>query len=304
MSRFRRALAPAVVLAWAVSGPRASGQTEAPPAAPAPTRTPAVRSPGNAEWEPSIARARVRAAREGKFVFVELDEEGCGNCQRMDALLYPAFDFEALLLEMVPVKTSRSSPEGASTAARYGIGEVPALLVVTPEGRLVFLMQGFTSAPQFYQHVKQDLDAYRAFARRVELQNVAKLPAKEAFETGRELSQRRDAAAAVPRLERVATAPGATREMRESALQLAAEAQLDLAKPDAARRTIEKLIATTKDAGRRERAELLRAQIPLTEKKPAEALALFRAFRQKYPQSKYGGDVDQLIRRLEQQGAR
>ena len=266
---------------------------------PPPTRTPVVRSPGNAEWEPSIARARVRAAREKKLVFVELDEPGCGNCERMDALLYPAFDFEALLIDTVPVKTSLVSPEGASTASRYGIAEVPAVLIVTAEGRLAFLMQGFTNAPQFYSHVKHDLDAYRAFARRVDGQDVSKLSAAEAFETGNELAQRRDSAAALPRFQRVSQAPGATPEMRETALQHAAEAELDLGRPLAARASIEKLLATTHDPERRERAELFRAQIPLAEKRPAEALALLRAFRKTHPDSRYAGEVDQVIRKLE-----
>jgi len=273
-------------------------------AAPPPTRTPVVRSPGNAQWEPSIARARARAAKEKKLVFVELDEPGCGNCDRMDALLYTAFDFEALLVDKVPVKTSRLSPEGMSTAERYGIGEVPAILIVNPEGRLVFLMQGFTNAPNFYSHVKHDLDAYRAFARRVDAQDVAKLPAAEALETGRELAQRRDSAAALTRFQRVSQAPGATAEMRETALQLEAEAELDLERPLAARASIEKLLATSKDPARREQAELFRAQIPLAEKKPSEALALLRAFRKTHPDSRYAAEVDQVIRKLESQGAR
>src|SRR5437867_12939431 len=62
----------------------------------------AVRSPGNAQWSPTVEEARKRAARERKFLFVEFDQEGCGRCQRMDILLYPAFDFEALLIPMVP----------------------------------------------------------------------------------------------------------------------------------------------------------------------------------------------------------
>ena len=282
----------------------ATGRAQTAEPAPAPTRTPVVRSPGNAEWEPSIARARARAAKEKKLVFVELDEPGCGNCERMDALLYTAFDFEALLIGMVPVKTSLVAPEGVSTAERYGIGEVPAILIVNPEGRLVFLMQGFTNTPNFYSHVKHDLEAYREFAKRVDAQDVAKLPAAEALDTGRELAQRKDPAAALPRFQRVSQAPGATVEMKETALQLAAEAELDLGRPMGARASIEKLLATSKDPARRERAELFRAQIPLAEKKPAEALALLRAFRKTHPDSRYVSEVDQVIRKLEAQGAR
>jgi thioredoxin-related protein len=56
----------------------------------------AVRSPGNATWASTVEEGAKRAASEGKFLFVEFDRQGCGHCQRMDQLLYPAFDFEAL----------------------------------------------------------------------------------------------------------------------------------------------------------------------------------------------------------------
>src|SRR5439155_9730137 len=81
----------------------------------------AVRSPGNAPWAPTVEEAAKRAAREGKFLFVEFDQQGCGHCQRMDVLLYPAFDFEALLIPMVPVKVLLESTEGKEMARRHGI---------------------------------------------------------------------------------------------------------------------------------------------------------------------------------------
>jgi hypothetical protein len=269
-------------------------------AQPAPTRTPVVRTPGNADWAPNIAAARDRAARDKKLVFIELDDKDCGNCQRMDALLYPAFDFEALLIGMVPVKVRLDSFDGKTTAHRYEIDEAPSILVLTAEGRLVFVMQGFQNAPEFYRHIHHDLDAYRAFSKKIDAQDVTTLPAAEALATGRQLFQARDSRAALPRLERVGKAPEATPAMREEALEITATAQLDLGQSAASRLTIEKLIATTKDPDRRERAELFRAQIPLSEDKPAEALALFQAFLKEHPQSKYASGVDAMIQKLQQ----
>src|SRR5437868_10218937 len=96
----------------------------------------AVRTPGNAQWAPTVEEAGKRAAREGKFLFVEFDQQGCGHCQRMDILLYPAFDFEALLIPMVPVKVLLESAEGKEMARRHGIREAPAILILSPEGRM------------------------------------------------------------------------------------------------------------------------------------------------------------------------
>ena len=287
-----------LLLAAAAAGPLAA--QPAPDATPTPIVAGPVHSPGNADWASGFEEARSRAAGQQKFVFVELTKRDCGNCQRMDSLLYPAFDFEALLIPMVPVKLDWRSPEAAELARRFEIGDVPAILIVTPEGRLVFEMQGFRNAPDFYGHVHRDLDAYRSFARRVEAQDVPKLSAREALDTGRELYQRKDPGAALPRLDRAGKAPDATAAIRDEALELEAAVKLDLGQIAGSRQTIEKLLAKTKDRDRRERAEIFRAQIPLAENRPADALALFRAFRKEHPTSKYAAGVDEMIRKLEE----
>ncbi len=259
-----------------------------------------VTSPGNAEWAATSEEARKRAAAEDKFVFIEFESPECGNCKRMDGLLYPAFDFEALLIGMVPVKLDLESPEGRELTSRYGIGEVPAILILSAEGRLIFRMEGFLNAPDFYRQVHKDLDAYRRFTRRIEAQDIPRISAQEALETGRELYERADPATALPRLTRAASHPKATPSQRDSSREILAAAELDLGRPAASRKTINQLIATTKSGERRERAELFRAQIPLAENKPAKALALFRKFRKDHPNSPHLARVNELVARLEE----
>jgi thioredoxin-related protein len=256
--------------------------------------------PGNTIWATSVEDAIQRAAREGKFVFFEFVKKECGNCKRMDGLLYPAFDFEALLVPMVPVKVSLESPLGKELGARYNIEDAPAVLVATPEGRLVFLMNGFFNQSDFFQHANGAVEGYRKFARQIESQDIAKLSAKEAFDTGNQLYYRSDPKAALPRLQRAASAPGASASQREDALELLAAAQLDLGKPAESRQTVERLLTKTKDRVRRERVEIFRAQIPLAENRPAEALALFRKFQKEHPTSPHISRVNELVHRLEE----
>lgn len=257
-----------------------------------------VRSPGNADWATTLEDARQRAASQKKFLFVEFDSRDCGNCKRMDNLLYRAFDFEALLVPMVPVKLMIDSGEGAELARRLGIKEAPAVLIRSPEGRMVVLMEGFSSTQDFYSNVRKELDTYRAFARKVETQDVAKLPAREALETGRELFQRGDPAAALPRLRRAAAHPGAKAVERDEARELLAAAELEGGDFKASRQTINRLIESTRDAARRERAELFRAQLPLAENKPEEADALYKKFEKDHPDSKYLPQVRAIRTRL------
>lgn len=301
MQKIERGRRPAVSLLTVLFAAAAPAAQQPPPA---PSPTPIVgggpvRSPGNADWAASLEEARARATAKDKLVFVEFDRAGCGNCQRMDSLLYPAFDFEALLIPMVPVKVDLGAPDGMELARRYGIDEAPAVLITTPEGRLVFRMQGFQNTPNFYGHVHQDLDLYRRFARRVEGQGISKLPAREALETGRELYQRLDPEAALPRLERVLAASDAAPAMRDEAREILAAVEFDLGQTAVSRKQIDILITQTRDAARRERAELFRAQIPLAEGRPGEALKLYREFQKDHPQSRYISQVESIIHKIE-----
>jgi tetratricopeptide (TPR) repeat protein len=279
----------------------ASTLTQEPPAAtppPSPSNPP-VASPGNAEWASSGDEARAKAAVEKKLVYYEIESPRCDDCRRMHALLYPALDFEALLTGMVPVRVALDSEEGKRLDAEYSIGQAPAVLIATPEGRLAFLMHGFKDATDFYQHVHTDLRTYREFVKRIEAQDVAKLPAEEAFQTARQLFARFDYAEARRRFKRASMAPDAKPAMREAALEGLAAAELRLGQPAQARKTIDQLIRMTKAPDMRERAELFRAQIPLAERKPDEALALYKRFVKDHPKSKYLDQVRTLIARLE-----
>jgi thioredoxin-related protein len=291
-----------VVLFATLALPAATPVANAPSDQP---RSPQVSSaiplgPGKVLWAVSPDEASQRAARENKFVFLEFVKEGCGNCKRMDALLYPAFDFEALLVGMVPVKVDLETPVGKEFVRRYDIDATPAILITTAEGRLVFLMAGFYNQADFFRHATSAVEGYRKFARQVDSQDIPKLSAKEALDTGNELYRRSDPGAALPRLRRAVSVPGATTGERDDALELLAAVELDLGQSASSRQTIERLLKTTKDRARRERAEIFRAQIPLAENRPAEALALFHKFQKDHPTSPHIQRVNDLVQRLEE----
>jgi len=295
LPRIRRPRTAAAVLAFSLAAAIAAGQTTPEPS---PGTKPPVTSPGNAVWARTAEEARTRAASEKKLVYYEFESEGCGNCVRMEALLYPAFDFEALLIGMVPVKLRNDSAEAKPLVEKYKITEMPSVLITTPEGRLVFLMQGFKDPNEFYAHAHRDLDAYRQFVKKLDAP-VEGLSAVEALAIGRELFARQDMKAAIPYLRRAAAAPKPGPGIRETALEGLAAAELETGDAAASRKTIDRLISTAKDADQKERAELFRAQIPLSRNEPAEALALYKQFVKDHPNSKYNERVQSFIARLE-----
>ena len=295
-----------LVLLGALAVPAAGQDSTAPASAatPAAASTPAapperaVRSPGNAEWATTAEAAVARAREQHKLVFYEFASPRCDNCSRMDTLLYPAFDFEALLIGMVPVKIALDTSNGIKIAERFGIKEAPAVVITTAEGRLAFMMKGFKDPQDFYGHVHRDLETHRAFSKKIDAQNVATLPAAEALASARQLAARLDYAEARPRFRRAATAPGSKPEVREAAMEGLASTELEVGDSVESRKTIDKLIRTTQNADTKERAELFRAQIPLAERKPDEALALYKKFEKDHPRSRYLDQVRTLIERL------
>lgn len=269
----------------------------APPSNAGPANRP-VTSPGNAVWASTVEEARERATLENKLVFYEFDSPKCGDCHRMQGLLYPAFDFEALLIGMVPVKVRYDFPDSKPLQEIYGVATSPSILITTAQGRLVFLMQGFKDAQDFYRHAHKDLALYRQFAKKIDAQDIDTLAANEALATGRELVARKDPEAALPRLKRASVAPDPGAGVREAALESLAAVQLELGDPAASRKSIDQLIVTTKNPDQKERAELFRAQIPLSENRPEEALALYKKFAKDHPDSKYLERVQSFISRL------
>ena len=292
--RIRSLIARAAFACLLAAAPALS-QTTAPPA---PPENRPVKSPGNADWAPTVADARKRAETEKKLVYYEFESQGCDDCRRMQKLLYPAFDFEALLVGMVPVRVHYGAPEVQPLQELYGIATAPAVLITTPSGRLVFLMNGFKDAPDFYAHVHKDLDLYRQFEKKLAGQNVDTLTANEALATGHELYARKDPEAALPMLKRAAAAQNPGPGVRERALEELAAVQLELGDAAASRETIDRLISVAKNADQKERAELFRAQIPLSQNNPAEALALYKQFVKDHPNSKYVERVQSFIARL------
>lgn len=254
--------------------------------------------PGKANWAETFAAARSRARGEKKLVYVEFARKDCGNCSRMDGLLYPAVDFEMTLLRMVPVLLDLDREDAAALAARYGIKEAPAVLILSPGGALVFRVVGFDDQRQFYTHVRRALKDYDQFNVRV-IHEPEKIddPAEQ-LSLGLEFFKRLDPEEAEPRLAKAAASPKASDEVRDKAFSYLASARFQTGDFTGSRKAIEALLKATKNPDEVEQGELFRAQILLAEGKPGPARKQYEFFLQKYPESKRRKDVELILARL------
>lgn len=285
----------AAALLLSAAGIAAAG--DAPASAPTATRTVATipDGPGKARWEPTYAKARERAAAEGRVVFVEFTEPACGNCVRMDALLYPAVNFEMMLLRMVPVKLDRTAGEGPALAQRYGIAVSPAALVVSAGGALVFRVNGFDNPGDFYRHVSESMAEWDKLNVRMVHEPEFIADPKEELALGAALALRFDPEEAAPRFARAAASAAADAETRDAALTYLAAAQFKMKRYAESRATIDAILEKSRDPKVREQAELFRGELAIAEGRREEARRTILAFLRDHPDSPLAGNARQML---------
>ncbi|HKB70335.1 MAG TPA: tetratricopeptide repeat protein [Thermoanaerobaculia bacterium] len=291
---------PGIAVLFAVCAAAAAAGAPAPKPAPAaPSAAPVVEqvpnTPGKATWERTYTQAQERAVRESKVVFVEFTETGCGNCARMDALLYPAANFEMMLLRMVPVKLDRTSPEAAPIAERYGITESPAALIVSPGGALVFRVNGFDNAGDFYRHVQQSMTEWDKLHVKMIHEPEFQDDPKEELALGTALALRFDPEEAAPRFARAAASKTADPDTRDAARTYLASAQFKMKRFEEARATIAALLETSRNPSIREQGELFRGEIAIAEGRREEARRTIVAFLRDHPESPLRGNAERML---------
>jgi len=266
--------------------------------APTPAEPTPQAGPGKAVWANDYAEARERARSESKVVYVEFSDKQCGNCTRMHALMYPAVNFEMMLLRMVPVVVDRAGTVGAALAKRYGVTESPAVLIVSAGGAMIFRVNGFDSAQEFYFRVNSMLKEWdKINVRMIHEPEFRDDPAQE-LALGIDLADRFDPEEAIPRFSRAAESPRADGPTRDKALSYLASAQLNARLFPDARATTEKLARVASLADLREQAELFLGSIALAEGDAAAARRSWEAFLRKHPTSPRRKDAESRIAAL------
>ena len=271
------------------------GAVSSPPPSEITAPSPQPVGPGKANWAKDYAEARETAVRDHKVVYVEFFEKRCGFCQHMDALMYPAVNFEMMLLRMVPVKLDRAAEPGASLAARYGVTESPAVLILSPGGALVFRVNGFDDPHEFYGRVNTMMKAWDKLNVRMLHEPDFLEDPKQELELGAELVERLDPEEAIPRFERAASSPRADVATRDQALAYLAAARLKTGQYAEAREAIGRLLRLTRDSDAREQAEIFAGDISLAEGDRPAAQRAWEGFLRKHPDSRRRAEVEKRL---------
>lgn len=264
----------------------------APTPAPRPQDEPPV-------WATTFPEAveRARALHDGR-VFVEITDASCSECDRMQKLVYPSASFRALMRDKVAVSLDRSSADGERIAGRFGIRSAPAWLILTPDLLLCGLQEGATNQPTWMARFAASEQKWAQF--RKKLDDEKKSPGDFAlvFEVAQETYARGGDQVAEERFRRLAVDAKAPAELREKSDAYLAAIALDSRRFDDAQKSLERILATSKNGSLREQAELRMADVEVGRGERAKAVDRLRRFLEKNGASPLRPQAEELLKAL------
>jgi hypothetical protein len=248
-------------------------------------------------WEDAVSIARGLPSGNGR-ILIELVDEDCGECSRMEALIAPSTSFYSFTRDKVPVRVTRSSPDGQMLTRRLAIRSVPAWVVVTPDLVISGLQVGATSQSSWVEAFAKSEKSWSGYLSRLEAERRTPADLELVFAVAVETFKRGGDSSAESRFRRLSTSAGASPAMREKCLAFLATIEMDSGRHDDAVRDLDTILAGSGDPGIREKAELRRAEVEIARGRKDLAAARLKDFKKNHPDSSNIADVDRLLNML------
>jgi hypothetical protein len=275
-----------------LAAPLLHAQEAATPAAPRPQYP-------DPTWVGTLTEAVDRARNiKGGRILVELRDEQCPGCDRMETLVYPAASFRAFMNDKVAVNVRRATPEGKRLGERFRVRTSPAWLVLTPDLLLCGKQEGESNQSVWFERLLESEKGWAAFRRKIEEEKKAPADVTLAFAIGEEAYRRSGDAMAEERFRRVSGDVNAPVELRGKSLAFLATIALDARRLDDAEKALKQLQAIVKDPVLLERAELRLADVEIGRGEKAKAVARLKAFLHAHPDSPARPQVETLLRAI------
>ena len=250
-------------------------------------------------WAPSFPRAVERArAIPGGRILVELREDQCPECDRLEKLLLPSATFRAFMADKVPVTVPRSSPDGDRLAQLFRIRSSPAWIVLTPDLLLCGKLEGDTNQSTWFSTFFEAEKAWAEFQKKLAAEAANPSDAAASFAVGEEAFRRLADSMADERFRRVAGDAKAPVTLRAMSLAYLATSALEARRLDDAEKALKQILALTKEPALVERAELRLADVEIGRGQRAKAESRLKAFVKDHPESPLKKQAEEILRVL------
>ena len=217
----------------------------------------------------------------------------------MAKIVYGTASLRAFNRAKVPVSVDRASPEGERFATRFGVRNLPAWLVLTPDLLLCGKQEGAASQSTWVERFVAEEADWNAFLKSLEDEKKAPADPAVVFAAAEGAYRHYGETMAEERFRRIAENAKAPAELRDRSLAYLASIALNANRLDDAERSLNRLVATSKDPALVEKAELRLADVALGRGDRKKATERLKAFLEKHPSSPSRPQAEALLKAVE-----
>lgn len=264
-------------------------------------------------WLTRLDQALERAARQDRYILVDLYAEWCGWCKVLEKDVFSTREFHDFAKDLVLLRVDvEDGAEGSALQARFGVYDLPTTLVMNADQVKIGTVSGFAPAPAFLRKLAAEIASYDGFIQSYErLKTSGDLGVL--YRLAEELHTRGDGDRALVVYLRILRQIGEGAPKAAWIHFLIADAHRLAGRYGDARDALRQAGALSertpsKNADNRElqeRIDLLSARIAQESHDCEQAKSSFESFLQKHPQSSFRRDAQKTLdalRRGEVQG--
>ncbi len=252
-------------------------------------------------WLTSVDEALDQAAEHDRYILVDLYADWCGWCKTLEEEVFSTGDFREFTSDFVLLRVDvDDGADGSALQARFGIYNLPTMLIMDKEQVQVGTVTGYAPTPEYLQKLSDALASYRTF-----LEYYDKMRASDdlglLYQLAEQLSSRQDGARAAPVFEKILRQTGEASPQAALLHFLIADAHRMAGRFDDAMVVQGRARALARGAEPRdlmERIDLLSYNIAQDSRDCEEAESHLVHFLEKHPRSEYRRGAEQALRAL------
>jgi thioredoxin-related protein len=253
-------------------------------------------------WIKDVASAQKIAKEKNQLIFVDLYADWCGWCHRFEQEVIPSQSFQNATDKMVLLRlNTEDGKDGTKFARDFAVTSLPTFLVLNKDLMIAGLIKGYAPAKEFAVSLLDAEVKYNDFMKRANDEASISKDYPKRLALAKEFESRAAYAQSEARLKKLVAEPGIPTTVRDDSYFELALTQILQKKFNDAKATLAKFATLQNKGDAYERSRLLIGDIYLQTGNIAGALDEYKAFKAKYPNSAYTGNINMMISNLERQ---